>query len=78
MKKNIFKSKKTFKAQFVCHECWSQITINEVEYFKSIIHCPFCGKRMWLAYLKDKEYWTPKCVESSIKNWEKEQNDAKN
>lgn len=66
--KNILKTKKKFKARFICHECYSEITITNVDYFKSIICCPFCNKRMWLHYLKDKEYWTPKCVQASLKN----------
>ena len=71
MRKNILKSKKKFKARFICHNCWSQITIAEVDHFKAIIHCPFCAKRMWLHYLKDKNYWEAKCIEASIKNMEK-------
>ncbi len=73
--KNILKTKKKFKARFICHECYSEITITNVDYFKSIIYCPFCNKRMWLHYLKDKEYWTPKCVQASIKNMEEQNND---
>ena len=75
--KNFLKTKKKFKARFICHNCWSQITITEVEHFKSVIYCPFCGKRMWLCYLKDKEYWTPKCVEASKKNMEKGEESGK-
>ena len=66
--KNPIKGKKTFKARFICHECYSEITITNVEYFNSTIYCPFCGNRMWLHYVKDKEYWKQKCVEASIKN----------
>ena len=41
MRKNLLKSKKKFKAQFVCHECWSQITINEVEYQTAYLTEPY-------------------------------------
>ena len=38
-------------------------------------NCRYDGKNMKndaiIEYLKDKEYWTPKCVQTSIKNMEK-------
>lgn len=75
--KKFLKTKKKFKAKSICHECYSEITITKVEYFKSIIYCPFCGKRMWLRYLRDKEYWMPKCVQASIKNFDKGEENGK-
>lgn len=71
--KNILKTKKKFKARFICHECYSQIEITDVNFFKAHIKCPFCDNKMWCAYLKDKEYWLPKATEAHLKkfNYEK-------